>query len=175
MPTNNMVSPVTSVNRGYMNNGSHNAFPQHNFPSVNYTQPNYVSTQNVRSTIPEPVGSNYNPLMAPPQRYVQLQPVSPQYMSQYNTHSSQNTMNVSVCDRYQQNSCLYSSYSPENYQPSSNICFNSTYHQFSYLQTNTSSTQQNIYTSYVSSENGYFNIQNLPNIQLKTRGLLLII
>ena len=165
-----MISPMTDVNRGYMNNGPHNAFLQQNFPPVNYTQPNYVSLQNVRTPLAQPVGSNYSPRMGPPQRNVQPHGVSSQYMSQYNTNSSQNTIDVSICDRYQQNTCLYQSYFPANNQQSSQICFNSTYHQSNYLQTNMNLPQHSNYSSYFPSENNYFNIQNLPNIQLRNIG-----
>ena len=165
---------MTGVNRELMDVRPHNAFPQQNLTPVNYNQPNYVTLQNVRSTMVQNVSSNYNLSMAQPQTYVQLQPVSPQYMSQYNTHSSQNTMNVSVCDRYQQNTCLQPSYIPANNQQSSQICFNSTYHQSNYLQTNVNLPQPSNFSSYFPSENNYFNIQNLPNIQLKNIGNFII-
>ena len=78
---------------------------------------------------------------------------------------SQNTKNVSVCDSYQENTRLSPPHFQGNCQP--NKYFKSSNHHQSYFsEGNTISPQ---YSS--SSKEDNLNIQNLPNRQLKTKGV----
>ena len=79
--------------------------------------------------------------------------------------TSQNTRNVSVCDRYQKNRDLNPSHFPANNQPRSSF-ISSNYHQSNSSIANISSPQHK-----KSLEEDIFNIKNLPNIQLQTKGL----
>ena len=81
------------------------------------------------------------------------------------SYSSQNTRNVSVCDRYQKNRDLNQSHFPANNQPTSSF-FSSNYHQSNSSIANISSPQHK-----KSLEEDNFNIKNLPNKQLQTKGL----
>ena len=83
-------------------------------------------------------------------------------------NASQITRNVSVRDKHQQNTRSWPPGFPANNKPSSNkgICISSTYSQCNSFKASTSSSQH-----ISSSKDDSFNIQNLPNIQLKTKDL----
>ena len=87
----------------------------------------------------------------------------PSYIPTVST--SQNTRNVSVCDRYQKNRDLNQSHFSANNQPRSSF-ISSNYHQSNSSIANISSPQHK-----KSLEEDIFNIKNLPNIQLQTKGL----
>ena len=81
--------------------------------------------------------------------------------------SSQNTKNVSVCDSYQENTHLSPTHFQGNYQP--NKYFKSSNHHQSYFSKGNTSLPQ--YKS--SSKEDNLNIQNLSNMQLKTKGVFI--
>ena len=179
---------ANAVNKRYKEVPHNVQHAQHNFFPVQNAQLNNVQIRKARANTDKPVCQNHftqkifnqsvvlqreisKHNMAQPERSVQQHVLSPQNMSQYNTHSTQNTRNDSVCDRYQQNTRSNPSYFPANNQLRPHYSFDSIHHQSNYLQTNISSPQPNNYSSSFQPENGYFNILNLPNIELKTKGL----